>query len=48
MKNLRKLIVDPLLNFKIEVDRSRDVTTITKCLYDFLIKIKQMKNWKIK
>lgn len=40
MKNLRKLIVDPLLNFKIEVDRSRDVTTITKCLYDFLIKNK--------
>ena len=40
MKNLRKLIVDPLLNFKTEVDRSRDVTTITKCLYDFLIKNK--------
>lgn len=40
MKNLRKLIVDPLLNFKIEVYRSRDVTTITKCLYDFLIKNK--------
>lgn len=40
MKNLRKLIVDPLLNFKIEVDRSRDVTTITKCLYHFLIKNK--------
>lgn len=40
MKNLQKLIVDPLLNFKIEVDRSRDVTTITKCLYDFLIKNK--------
>lgn len=40
MKNLRKLIVDPLLNFKIEVDRSRDVTTITECLYDFLIKNK--------
>lgn len=40
MKNLRKLIVDPLLNLKIEVDRSRDVTTITKCLYDFLIKNK--------
>lgn len=40
MKNLRKLIVEPLLNFKTEVDRSRDVTTITKCLYDFLIKNK--------
>lgn len=40
MKNLRKLIVDPLLNFKTEVDKSRDVTTITKCLYDFLIKNK--------
>ncbi len=40
MKNLRKLIVEPLLNFKTKVDRSRDVTTITKCLYDFLIKNK--------
>lgn len=40
MKNLRKLIVEPLLNFKTEVDRSRDVTTITKFLYDFLIKNK--------
>ena len=40
MKNLRKFIVEPLLNFKTEVDRSRDVTTITKCLYDFLIKNK--------
>lgn len=40
MKNLRKLIVEPLLNFKTKVDRFRDVTTITKCLYDFLIKNK--------
>ncbi len=37
---LQKIIVDPLLELKKQIDLSKDVTTITKCLYEFLIKNK--------
>lgn len=37
---LQKIIVDPLLELKKQIDLSKDATTITKCLYEFLIKNK--------
>jgi len=33
---LRKIIVDPLLNFKNKIDKSKKVEEITKALYEFL------------
>lgn len=38
MNELRKIIVNPLLELKNEIDQARNVTTITKCIYEFLIK----------
>lgn len=40
MEALRKIIVDPLLELKNATNLSRDVRTITRCLYEFLIKNK--------
>lgn len=37
---LQKIIVEPLLELKKQIDLSKDATTITKCLYQFLIKNK--------
>lgn len=40
MEALRKIIVEPLLELKNETNSSRDVRTITRCIYEFLIKNK--------
>lgn len=40
MKVLRQIIVEPLLKLKKEIESSKDVTTITKSLYNFLIENK--------
>lgn len=40
MEALRKIIVEPLLELKNETNLSRDVRTITRCIYEFLIKNK--------
>ena len=39
-RELQKKIVDPLLELKKQIDLSKDVKTITKCLYEFLMKNK--------
>lgn len=40
IRELRNIIVEPLIELKNKVNTSRDATTITKCLYEFLIKNK--------
>ena len=39
INELKNTIVNPLMELKNEINKSKDVTTITKCLYDFLIKM---------
>ncbi len=39
-RELQKIIVEPLLELKKQIDLSKDVKTITKCLYEFLMKNK--------
>ncbi|HBC84173.1 MAG TPA: hypothetical protein DCZ30_01610 [Clostridiales bacterium] len=40
METLRKIIIEPLLELKNQTNSSKDVRTITRCLYEFLIRNK--------